>query len=97
MEPPTRSCRRRLTGQNSAMSKIERSNQAGRFTEAEIRGFIDETKRRQSQPGYAEREARRLRDTTAALPPTRFPELAKRATGQTPALDSFEATFDLIR
>lgn len=63
-----------------ANPKIERSCDRNRFTESEICDGIAETKKRQAQPGYAEREARRLREVKAKLPAAKFPDLAKRGT-----------------
>jgi hypothetical protein len=62
--------------------KIERSNEYGKFTEAEIRAKVAETKRRMAQPGYKEAEARRMEEAEkrAKAKGIRFPELAKRGT-----------------
>ena len=64
------------------MPKIERSNQPGQFTLAEIRAAVAETKRQKAQPGYQARIEREKRATEAKAKArgTRFPDLAKLGT-----------------
>jgi hypothetical protein len=73
------------------MSKhIERSTTADRGITAEtIRQGLAETARRKAAPGFAAQESRRLAAAKSKLPPTRFPELAKR--GTRPAVTGGEA------
>lgn len=68
--------------------RIERSGEKDRgFSDAEIRGFVEETKKRQSAPGYAAAEAKRKREAEARSKGMgiKFPELAKQS-GTKPAL-----------
>jgi len=76
--------------------KIERSNSHGRFSEAEIRAAVAETKRRKSNPAYVAAEAKRVAEAErrAKSKGTRFPELAGR--GTKPGLSIAEHRLRLI-
>ncbi|MES2920192.1 MAG: hypothetical protein V4819_01500 [Verrucomicrobiota bacterium] len=62
--------------------RIENSSVKRFPTETEIREGLAETKRRQSQPGFAEAEKRRLADVElrSKAKGTKFPELLKQGT-----------------
>jgi hypothetical protein len=63
------------------MSKIERSNQIGKFTLAECRAKVKESQAYWSSPaGQAERRKLDARQRECRGKGTRFPELAKRGT-----------------
>ena len=69
------------------MSKVERSNCPDRFSIADIRAGVAETKRKMAEPGYAQREAQRIAEVEKRSKSrgTRFPEIASRS-GTRPAL-----------
>ena len=67
------------------MSKIEQSNTRGRFTPAEAREMVKESKKFWASPaGQAEKRRLDERQRRAKGRGTKFPELAKR-TGTRPA------------
>lgn len=63
------------------MSKphIERSNERGKFTDAEIRQHLAESKKFWNSPA-GQAEQRRIDQRKNALPKTKFPSLAARGT-----------------
>lgn len=62
------------------MSKIERSNSPGRFSDAEITAKVKENRAYWSSPAGIKRKAQLEVEKRSRKPsPTRFPQLAKRA------------------
>ncbi len=66
------------------MSKIERSNQVGKFTEAELRAKVAESKKFWSSPaGQAEQRRLDAQDRKRKPVAIKFPELLNRGTSPT--------------
>jgi hypothetical protein len=78
------------------MSEIERSNQQGKFTAAEIRAKVVASKKYWSSPeGIAEKRKQEIAARTRKASPPRFPAIASRA-GTRPTLAEWSAKFNKI-
>ena len=82
---------------HQGMSQIERSNQQGKFSLAEIRAKVAASKKYWSSPaGMAEQRRLDLQSKNRKPAPPRFPAIANRA-GTRPELAAWETKYRLLK